>query len=83
MLSTAPLTTFTAFAQRADHSLLDSLQPDPQATEDGQDHRPRQVFSGHYVPVTPMPIPEPQCVVHSETLFRDLCLSDGLAHDAR
>ncbi len=81
MSSTAPLTTFTAFAQRADYSLLDSLLPDPQATEDGQDHRPRQVFSGHYVPVTPTPIPEPQYVAHSETLFRDLGLSDGLAHD--
>ncbi|MFZ9753523.1 MAG: protein adenylyltransferase SelO [Cyanobium sp.] len=81
MPTTAPLTTFTEFAQRADYSLLDSLCPDPQATEDGQDHRPRQVFSGHYVPVTPTPLPEPEYVAHSETLFRDLGLSDGLAHD--
>jgi uncharacterized protein YdiU (UPF0061 family) len=79
--TTAPLTTFTEFAQRADYSLLDSLRPDPQATEDGQDHRPRQVFSGHYVPVTPTPLPEPEYVAHSEILFRDLGLSDGLAHD--
>jgi uncharacterized protein YdiU (UPF0061 family) len=79
--TTAPLTTFTEFAQRADYSLLDSLRPDPQATEDGLDHRPRQVFSGHYVPVTPTPLPEPEYVAHSETLFRDLGLSDGLAHD--
>ncbi len=81
MPTTAPLTTFTEFAQRADYSLLDSLRPDPQATEDGQDHRPRQVFSGHYVPVTPTPLPDPEYVAHSETLFRDLGLSDGLAHD--
>ena len=81
MPTTAPLTTFTEFAQRADYSLLDSLRPDPQATEDGLDHRPRQVFSGHYVPVTPTPLPEPEYVAHSETLFRDLGLSDGLAHD--
>ncbi len=81
MPTTAPLTTFTEFAQRADYSLLDSLRPDPQATEDGQDHRPRQVFSGHYVPVTPTPLPEPEYVAHSEILFRDLGLSDGLAHD--
>jgi uncharacterized protein YdiU (UPF0061 family) len=79
--TTAPLTTFTEFAQRADYSLLDSLHADPQATADGQDHRPRQVFSGHYVPVTPTLIPGPQYVAHSESLFRDLGLSDGLAHD--
>jgi hypothetical protein len=58
-------TTFAEFAQRADYSLLDGLQPDPQASSDGQDHRPRQVFSGHYVPVTPTPLPEPELVAHS------------------
>ncbi|MFN5119182.1 MAG: protein adenylyltransferase SelO [Cyanobacteriota bacterium] len=74
-------TTFAAFAQRADYSLLDSLQPDPQATGDGHDHRPRQVFSGHYVPVSPTPLPAPEYVAHSSTLFHDLGLSDALAHD--
>ncbi|MFN9070208.1 MAG: hypothetical protein ACK5WI_04930, partial [Cyanobacteriota bacterium] len=61
---TVPLTTFAEFARRADYSLMDSLKADPQATSDGQDHRPRQVFSGHYVPVTPTPIPAPQYVAH-------------------
>ena len=79
--SAVPTTTFSEFAQRADYSLLDSLQADPQATGDGFDHRPRQVFSGHYVPVTPTPIPEPEVVAHSPTLFRELGLSDALAHD--
>jgi uncharacterized protein YdiU (UPF0061 family) len=74
-------TTFAAFAQRADYSLLESLQADPQATEDGHDHRPRQVFSGHYVPVTPTPLPEPEYVAHSSTLFAELGLSEALAHD--
>jgi len=74
-------TTFAAFAQRADYSLLESLQADPQATEDGLDHRPRQVFSGHYVPVTPTPLPEPEYVAHSSTLFAELGLSEALAHD--
>ena len=73
--------TFAAFAQQADYSLLDSLRPDPQATGDGQDHRPRQVFSGHYVPVTPTPLPAPELVAHSPTLFQELGLGDGLAHD--
>ena len=49
-------TTFAEFAERADYSLLDSLQADPQATVDGLDHQPRQVCSGHYVPVTPTPL---------------------------
>ena len=76
-----PTTTFAAFAQRADYSLLESLQADPQATGDGHDHRPRQVFSGHYVPVTPTPIPAPELVAHSSTLFNALGLGDALVHD--
>ena len=74
-------TTFAEFAQRADYSLLQSLQADPQATGDGHDHRPRQVFSGHYVPVTPTPLPVPEYVAHSRALFQELGLSDALAHD--
>ncbi|MEB3244102.1 MAG: protein adenylyltransferase SelO family protein [Cyanobacteriota bacterium] len=73
--------TFAEFAQRADYSLLESLQADPEASADGQDHRPRQVFSGHYVPVTPTPIPEPRYVAHSTTLFNELGLSDALVDD--
>jgi uncharacterized protein YdiU (UPF0061 family) len=42
---------------------------------------PRQVFSGHYVPVTPTPLAEPQYVAHSKTLFNELGLSDALAHN--
>ena len=81
MPSTVPTATFADFAQRADYSLLDSLRSDPQATADGHDHRPRQVFSGHYVPVTPTPIPAPEYVAHSTALFHDLGLSEELAHD--
>ncbi|MCS5706179.1 protein adenylyltransferase SelO family protein [Synechococcus sp. FGCU-3] len=60
---------------------MEALHPDPQATGDGEDHRPRQVFSGHYVPVKPTPIPEPEYVAHSSTLFAELGLSEALAHD--
>jgi uncharacterized protein YdiU (UPF0061 family) len=76
-----PTATFADFAQRADYSLLDSLRSDPQATADGHDHRPRQVFSGHYVPVTPTPIPAPEYVAHSTALFHDLGLSEELVND--
>ncbi len=81
MTTAATTRTFAEFAQRADYSLLDSLQADPQASADGHDHRPRQVFSGHYVPVTPTPLPAPELVAHSSTLFNDLGLGDALALD--
>ncbi len=76
-----PITTFAQFAQRAHYSLMESLQADPQATGDGEDHRPRQVFSGHYVPVKPTPLPDPEYVAHSSALFEELGLSEALAHD--
>jgi uncharacterized protein YdiU (UPF0061 family) len=39
------------------------------------------VFSGHYVPVTPTPLPDPVYIAHSSTLFRELGLSDDLAQN--
>lgn len=71
--------TLDGLAQFADYSLLDSLSPDPEAKENGKDHAPRQVFSGHYVPVAPTPIAEPEYVAHSSLLFEELGLADGLA----
>jgi|AntRauTorcE11898_2_1112593.scaffolds.fasta_scaffold03481_5 hypothetical protein len=52
---------------------------DPDATPDGDDFRPRQVFSGHYVPVRPTPIETPEYVAHSADLFRELGFADSLA----
>jgi len=66
-------------AALADYSLMDTLTPDPDATADGVDHAPRQVFSGHYVPVNPTPIETPVYIAHSETFFRELGFSDALA----
>ena len=80
---TVPIRTFAEFVQRADYSLLDGLRPDPQARADGEDHRPRQVFSGHYVPVTPTPLPAAEYVAHSRSLFEELGLEEGLADDER
>ncbi|MFN9644804.1 MAG: protein adenylyltransferase SelO family protein [Cyanobacteriota bacterium] len=74
-------TSFAAFAEQADYSLLESLLADPQASSDGEDHRPRQVFSGHYVPVTPTPLPAPEYVAHSDSLFAELGLSEALVRD--
>ena len=74
-------TSFAEFAQRANYSLMESLHADPQASVDGDDHRPRQVFSGHYVPVTPTPIAAPEYIAHSPTLFSELGISEDLAQD--
>ena len=66
-------------AALADYSLMDTLTPDPEATADGVDHAPRQVFSGHYVPVNPTPIETPVYIAHSETFFKELGFDDALA----
>lgn len=79
--SESPIFDFDAFARHADYSLLGSLNADPDANANGDDHRPRQVFSGHFVPVRPTPLAEADYVAHSSTLFRELGVSDTLAHD--
>ncbi len=76
---TERIKTLDEFAKHVDYSLLDTLSPDPQATLDGNDHDPRQVFSGHYVPVTPTPLTAPTYIAHSKTLFAELGLDDSLA----
>jgi uncharacterized protein YdiU (UPF0061 family) len=77
--ATPCVTTFDEFMRLADYSLMDTLNADPDATVDGDDHRARQVFSGHFVPVTPTPLAEPEYVTHSSTFFKELGLSDELA----
>jgi hypothetical protein len=39
---------------------------------------PREVFSGHYVPVQPTPIKNPIYISHSETFFKELGFSENL-----
>jgi uncharacterized protein YdiU (UPF0061 family) len=82
--STEPcVTTFDEFVRLADYSLMDTLNAAPDATGDGDDHRARQVFSGHFVPVTPTPLPEPEYVTHSSTFFNELGLSEELVLNAK
>lgn len=66
-------------APLADYSLMDGLTPDPHSRIDGIDHKPREVFSGHYVPVNPKPLKDPRYVSHSQSLFKDLGFVDELA----
>ena len=61
---------FSEFSQLSDYSFLNCLKADPQSTKDGKDHKPRSVYSGHYVPVVPTAIPEPEYISHSNKLFK-------------
>lgn len=71
--------TLNNFAEMADYSLIQNLTADPSASTDGEDHSPRQVTSGHYVPVKPEPISAPIYVIHSKNFFKELSISDELA----
>ena len=77
--SPVDIDNLTDFARASDYSLLDTLICDPDATQNGEDHFPRQVFSGHYVPVKPTPISDPVYVSHSRPFFKELGLQDSLA----
>ena len=63
----------------ADYSFINRLTIDTEATKDGIDHNPRQVFSGHFVLVKPTPIANPKYVAHSKQFFSELGLSNSLA----
>ena len=71
--------TLDDLATLANYSLFDTLNCDPEAKADGVDHLPRQVFSGHYVPVNPTPIKDPLYINHSKNFFRELGFADSLA----
>ena len=72
--------TLGDLAKLASYSLVDTLNCDPGATANGVDHAPRQVFTGHFVPVNPTPIQEPEYVAHSQTFFHQLGFADSMAH---
>jgi len=80
--STPTIATLGELAKLANYSLMDTLNCDPDATENGVDYAPRQVFSGHYVPVNPTPIKDPEYVAHSNTFFSELGLADTMAESA-
>jgi uncharacterized protein YdiU (UPF0061 family) len=78
-VNSANIFTLSDLAEASDYSLLDNLTQDPDATDDGVDFYPRQVFSGHYVPVKPTPIADPIYVAHAPQFFSDLGLDESLA----
>ena len=76
------VSTLDDLATCADYSLVDTLNCDPEAKANGADHAPRQVFSGHYVPVKPTPIENPEYLAHSKQFFHELGFADSLAESA-
>ena len=72
---------FYEFSKLSDYSFMNTLKADPPSTKDGTDHKPRSVYSGHYVPVVPTAIPEPEYISHSNKLFKELSLSSDLTKD--
>jgi len=71
--------TLAELAKLANYSLMDTLNCDPDAHANGANHAPRQVFTGHYVPVSPTPIKDPEYVAHSTTFFREIGFADSMA----
>jgi uncharacterized protein YdiU (UPF0061 family) len=74
--------TLEDLAKLANYSLMDTLNCDPDAKLNGIDYLPRQVFTGHYVPVNPTPIKNPEYITHSKDFFRELGFADSMATSA-
>jgi uncharacterized protein YdiU (UPF0061 family) len=71
--------TLDDLAKLANYSLMDTLNCDLDAKANGADYEPRQVFSGHYVPVKPTPLIEAEYITHSKDFFRELGFADSMA----
>lgn len=69
------------FSRSVDYSFLRELNKDPESTGDGDDHRAREVRSGHFVPVAPVPLPDAEYVSHSKRFFQELGLRNELVKD--
>jgi uncharacterized protein YdiU (UPF0061 family) len=71
--------TLSDLAQLSNYSLIDTLNSDPDSKANAMDHLPRQVFSGHYVPVVPTPIESPVYITHSKNFFEELGFCNSMA----
>ncbi len=70
--------TFDELVKLADYSFMNNLVCDPDAKYSDDNKTPREVFSGHYVPVQPTPIKNPIYISHSKTFFEELGFSETL-----
>ena len=44
--------TFDELTNLSDYSFIENLNSDPDANQNGDNKYPREIFSGHYVPVS-------------------------------
>ena len=76
-MASAATGTLQDLGARADHSWLRHLAPDPESAAQQPNKTPREVKSGHWVPVLPTPLPQPQLVLYSHATASELGLSDA------
>ena len=65
-----------SLAERADHSWLKQLTPDPETSKHAPNRSSRQVKSGHYVRVAPTPLSDPKLVIHSPDMAANLGIAE-------
>ena len=61
--------TFEELRNLSDYSFVNKLNCDPDAKFNEDNKSPREVFSGHYVPVSPTAIKDPIYISHSINFF--------------
>lgn len=71
--------TLKELEEFVDYSLMNTLNSNPNSSEDGIDYFPREVTSGHFVPVKPTPLQNPKYIAHSKSFFEELGFDDTLA----
>ena len=70
--------TFEELEKLSDYSFVEKLNSDPDAKFNGDNTLSREVFSGHYVPVSPTAIKDPIYISHSVNFFKELGFSENL-----
>ena len=70
--------TFQELINLSNYSFIEKLNSDPDAKFNGDNKSPREVFTGHYVPVSPTAIKEPIYISHSVNFFEELGFSENL-----
>ncbi|MDD3055648.1 MAG: protein adenylyltransferase SelO family protein [Aliarcobacter sp.] len=70
--------TFEELVNLSDYSFIKKLNSDPDAKFNADNKLSREVFSGHYVPVSPTAIKEPIYISHSVNFFKELGFSESL-----
>ena len=66
-----------ALADRADHSWLKQLTPDPDSAKHAPNRTSREVRSGHYVRVPPTPLSNPRVAIHSPAMVANLGIPES------